>query len=289
MSAVVRDWRPDLIMRATAEFSSYVVAEAQSVPHVQVPMELMAIDEFVCTLVDEALAALGSQSGTTGLRTAPVLSLVPESLEDPNSWIVSTAHRFRDWQGNAGSDLGDWWTGIDAPLVYLTFGTVTASMGLFPDLYRVAIEAVAELPVRALVTLGEAGDPEVLGPLPANVHVERYWPQHPVTDGDARSDDQEPVGETGVAGAKCLVGGLPSAEHGHHDRLAGTGGHLETHPGQAVVVEAVLGVDRSPEVRLAAPSGRLRQVDGGLGRFPLAETASGILGKGRPSARAACG
>ena len=51
-------------------------------------------------------------------------------------------------------------------------------MGLFPDLYRAAIAAVAELPVRALVTLGEAGDPEILGPLPANVHVERYWPQH---------------------------------------------------------------------------------------------------------------
>ena len=90
MSAVVRDWRPDLIMRETAEFSSYVVAEAQGVPHVQVAMGLMAIDEFVCALVDEALAALGSQSGTTGLRTAPVLSLVPER----SAWRTPIAGSF---------------------------------------------------------------------------------------------------------------------------------------------------------------------------------------------------
>jgi MGT family glycosyltransferase len=63
-------------------------------------------------------------------------------------------------------------------LVYVTFGTVAASLGLFPGLYRAAIEAVANLPVRALVTLGEAWDPDALRPLPPNVHVERYWPQH---------------------------------------------------------------------------------------------------------------
>jgi len=180
MSAVVRDWRPDLIVRETAEFSSYVVAEEENVPHAKVAMGLMAIEEFVCAVIDDALAALGSQSGTTGLRTAPVLSLVPECLEDPNSRFVPTVHRFRDSQGNAGSDLGDWWSDINAPLVYVTFGTVAASMGLFPDLYRAAIAAVAQLPVRALVTLGEAGDPEILGPLPANVHVERYWPQQAI-------------------------------------------------------------------------------------------------------------
>jgi UDP:flavonoid glycosyltransferase YjiC (YdhE family) len=180
MSALVRDWRPDLIMRESAEFSSYVVAEAQGVPHVQVATGLMAIEEFVWARIDDALAALGSQSGTRGLRTAPVLSLVPDCLEDPNQRIVPTVHRFRDPQGIARSDLGDWWAETDLPLVYVTFGTVTASMGLFPDFYRAVIAAIAELPLRALVTLGEAGDPEILGPIPANVHVERYWPQQAI-------------------------------------------------------------------------------------------------------------
>jgi MGT family glycosyltransferase len=180
MAAVVRDWRPDLIMRETAEFSSYVVAEAQGIPHVQVAMGLTAVEEFAYPVIEEALGALGSRSGTAGLRAAPTLSLVPERLEDPESRTVAPVHRFRDRLVDTRSDLGDWWTGIEAPLVYVTFGTVAASMGLFPGLYRAAIAAVADLPVRALVTLGEAGDPDVLEPLPANVHVERYWPQHGV-------------------------------------------------------------------------------------------------------------
>jgi UDP:flavonoid glycosyltransferase YjiC (YdhE family) len=177
MAAAVRDWRPDLIMRETAEFSSYAVAEAEGIPHVQVAMGTTAIEEFAYPLISDALAALGSRSGTAGLRTAPILSLVPECLEDPESRTVRAVHRFRDRLVGAGTDLGDWWPGIDAPLVYVTFGTVAASMGLFPDLYRAAIAAVADLPVRALVTLGQAGDPDILGSLPANVHVERYWPQ----------------------------------------------------------------------------------------------------------------
>ena len=180
MAAAVGDWRPELIMRETAEFSSYVVAEAEGIPHVQVAMGMTVIEEFAYVLIDDALAALGSRSGTAALRTAPVLSLVPECLEAPDSRTVRAVHRFRDRLVNTGTDLGDWWTAIDAPLVYVTFGTVAASMGLFPHLYRAAIAAVADLPVRALVTLGEAGDPDILGSLPANVHVERYWPQHAI-------------------------------------------------------------------------------------------------------------
>ena len=178
MVAVVRAWRPNLIMRETAEFSSYVVAEAEGVPHVQVAMGMTAIEEFAYPLIDDALAALGSPSGSAGLRTAPMLSLVPECLEDPESRTARAIHRFRDRLVDVRTDLGDWWTSNDAPFVYVTFGTVAASIGLFPDLYRAAIAALADLPVRALVTLGEAADPDILGTLPANVHVERYWPQH---------------------------------------------------------------------------------------------------------------
>jgi MGT family glycosyltransferase len=141
-------------------------------------MGMTAIEEFAYPLIDDALAAIGSRSGAAGLRSAPMLSLVPECLEDPETRTGRAIHRFRDRLVDVTTDLGDWWTSIDGPFVYVTFGTVAASMGLFPDLYRVAIAAVADLPVRALVTLGEAGDPDIFGTLPANVHVERYWPQH---------------------------------------------------------------------------------------------------------------
>jgi MGT family glycosyltransferase len=58
----------------------------------------------------------------------------------------------------------------------VTFG----SIGFFPDFCRAVLTALADLPVRVSLTLGEAGDPEQLGPLPSNVHVERWWPQEQI-------------------------------------------------------------------------------------------------------------
>ena len=116
MAAVVDDWRPDLVMRETAEFSSYVVAESHGIPHVQVAMGLMAIEEFAYPLIDDALAALGAPSGTAGLRTAPVLNFVPECLEEAQSRAVPAVNRFRGWPASpARADLGDWWTDMGLP------------------------------------------------------------------------------------------------------------------------------------------------------------------------------
>jgi UDP:flavonoid glycosyltransferase YjiC (YdhE family) len=61
--------------------------------------------------------------------------------------------------------------------VYLTFGSVAGPLGYFPGLYRAAIDALADLPVRLLVTIGEPGDPAEVGPVPGNVHVERWVEQ----------------------------------------------------------------------------------------------------------------
>jgi UDP:flavonoid glycosyltransferase YjiC (YdhE family) len=78
--------------------------------------------------------------------------------------------------------LPDWWPGNDDPLVYVTFGSVTADPHLpyFPALYRAALDALASLPARVLVTIGNGSDPGRLGPVPRNCHVERWIPQDAV-------------------------------------------------------------------------------------------------------------
>ena len=72
--------------------------------------------------------------------------------------------------------------GEGEPLVYVSFGSVTAGghLPFYPALYRAAIEALAPLPARFLLTVGEERDHAELGALPPNVTVERWVPQDEV-------------------------------------------------------------------------------------------------------------
>ena len=58
--------------------------------------------------------------------------------------------------------------------MYVSFGTVAAGIGMFPDLYLAAAGALADVPARVLMTTGGSADPAALGLLPPNVHVERW-------------------------------------------------------------------------------------------------------------------
>lgn len=61
----------------------------------------------------------------------------------------------------------------EPPLVYVTFGTMFADDATL----SVVVEAVRQLDVRVLVTVGPHGDPAALGDQPANVFVTRYVAQ----------------------------------------------------------------------------------------------------------------
>ena len=182
MQAVAEQWRPDLILRETAEFASYLVAERTGTPHAQVAISVASFEEFIRPLADEPLRQLGSMGGSVGLLAAPRLTLVPASLDDEGEHPPRATHRFRyPAAADESAELPpEWWPDARAPLVYVTFGSVAAGIGFFPDFYRATLAALADLPVRILLTLGEAGAPEQLAPLPSNVHVERWWPQEQI-------------------------------------------------------------------------------------------------------------
>ena len=59
------------------------------------------------------------------------------------------------------------------PLVYVTFGTLLSN----DEALSTVVQALRDLPVRVIVTVGPAGDPASLGPQPSNVHLARYIPQ----------------------------------------------------------------------------------------------------------------
>jgi len=188
LRTIVEDWRPDIIVRETWEFASTLVAEMCGIPLVRVGLGVAAVEELsihlAAAVLDEARANLGLPPDPAGdrLRDTPYFTMVPEPLEDPAAAPPKLTHRFSPGAPAAAPPLTDWWPGNDDPLVYLTFGSVTAggSLPYFPALYRAAIDALAQVSARVLVTIGDSRDPDALGPLPPNVHVERWVPQDAV-------------------------------------------------------------------------------------------------------------
>jgi hypothetical protein len=122
-----------------------------------------------------AEAGLPSEPGGA-VRSVPTFSLSPPALEDPATPGPCGTLRFRPATA-AGGTLPDLWPGDERPLVHLTLGTVAPSTDLFPAVYRTAIEALAALPVRVLVTVGREADPAALGPLPPAVRALSWVPQ----------------------------------------------------------------------------------------------------------------
>jgi MGT family glycosyltransferase len=104
--------------------------------------------------------------------------MVPPALDDPAAPPAPPPLRFRAPRAHAAPAEAR--PGADGPLVYMTFGSVAASLGFHPDLYRRALAALADLPARVLVTTGADADPAELGPLPANARAERWVPQDQV-------------------------------------------------------------------------------------------------------------
>ena len=188
LRAIVEDWRPDVIVRDCWEYASTLVAELHGIPVARVALGLAAVEalsiELAAPAVDAARAELGLPPDPAGdrLRDTPFLTMLPEAIEDPAVPAPWPTHRFRHAVSADAPPLGDWWPGNDDPLVYVTFGSVTAGAHLpyFPALYRAAIDALAPLPVRVLLTIGNRREPQDLGPLPANVHVEEWVAQDAV-------------------------------------------------------------------------------------------------------------
>ena len=185
LNAIVEQWGPDVIVRESWEFASTIAAELHAIPLVRVALGLTSIEELsvaeAAASVDLVRVQRGLPSDPDGdrLRATPYFTAFPPALDQPVAPIAPVVHRLRAQAPGDIAPLGDWWPGNDDPLVYVTFGSVTAGAHLpyFPALYRAAIEALAPLPVRLLVTVGEDRDPADLAPWPANVHVEQWVPQ----------------------------------------------------------------------------------------------------------------
>ena len=107
-----------------------------------------------------------------------VLVPFPPSFRDPGFPLPPTAHALRHVSPDLPLDESElrWLAALtDKELVYVTLGTIFNQES--GDLFERIVEGVRDLPIDVVATVGRGLDPEVLGPQPPNVHVERYIPQ----------------------------------------------------------------------------------------------------------------
>lgn len=177
-------WRPDVVVRDPSEFGSAVAAEAAGLPSVRIAIGLSSVDEraiqFAAAAVDVIRQSAGLPPDPAGdaLRAEPCFSVFPASFEDPAAPGPRAEHRFADPTPSATvGGRPPWMPAGDGPLVYVTFGSVAGVLDLAVAAFRAALDALATLGLPALLTVGHAFDLDALGPVPANVRVERWVPQ----------------------------------------------------------------------------------------------------------------
>jgi UDP-N-acetylglucosamine transferase subunit ALG13 len=287
MRAAVRDWRPDVIVREPAEFASAVVAEEMGVSHVEVGVTLAASYLEMMSIAAEAVEAWGAGL-MANIADTPYLTLFPATVDDPALPAPRPLHRFRD---AAGADapvraLPDWWNGDDRPLVYVTFGSVTANVPTAVPIYDIAMEAVADLPARVLLTTG-ATDGSPLSAAPAShVHVARWVPQVDVL---AHARAVVCHGGSGTtlgalaAGVPLVVTPLFADQPQNGRRIAAVGAGINVEPGETGAIRSAIDPAALHDAiaRVLADetfTRTARAIAAEIGALPPADAALSVLG-----------
>jgi hypothetical protein len=281
----IRSVRPDVLLRETSEYGSALAAEAERVPQARFGIGLHAGEEMglrhVAAVLDEIRAAEGIalDPGAARMRRVPYLTWFPYSLEDPEDPGPTGAVRLRDpaWE-DAPAPLPDWWPGADPgwPVVYVTFGSVAGSFEGSGPIYAGALEAVAGLPVRVLLTTGRGLGPATLGPAAPNVRVEQWVRQAAVLGHAAAVVCHGGAGSTLgalAAGRPLVVVPLFADQPVNARRVEATGAGLSVSRDPAAIRAALERVLAEPSFADAA--GRLA---GEMRRHYAASDAAGVLG-----------
>lgn len=179
--ALVARWRPDMVVHEAAELAAPIVAAVLGVPTVNQGFGALVHPDRMSAASD-AVAPLWEKVGLSprpwaGSYDHLYLDIYPPSLRPPYGDYVTRRQSMRPIPYSAGlGDRAAEWSGDDdgQPLIYLTFGTVfNAPEGPF----RRALEGLATLGAKVLVTVGTSGDPDAFGSQPDHVIVTRYVPQ----------------------------------------------------------------------------------------------------------------
>ncbi|HEU5209429.1 MAG TPA: glycosyltransferase [Longimicrobiales bacterium] len=181
LAPVALEWRPDLVVADAAEFAGHIMAAELGVPSIT--------KGFGPLLPKRRVAAAGTEVAplwrSRGLEPRPFggaydhvyLDIYPPQLTSEDARHIPRRQLMCPLSDDGHTDMSSPLplpeSRHDAPLVYVTLGTVFSDVALLLAI----LAALSDLDARVLVTVGPRVDPADLGPQPTHVRVEQYVPQ----------------------------------------------------------------------------------------------------------------
>ena len=179
-------WEPDLILRESLEFASFVMAEKHGIPHARVAVHNNAVEgEIVghaADAMDRHLSAQGkgAQNGS-GLWSEPIYTSFPAGFDGDCKHAPENPPFRVNLNSGQQAVESDWRRKSEKPLVYITFGTVVGEASfVFDEVFDMALEAADALDAEVLMTTGPKVSAERFVRVPANVEVRSFVPQSSV-------------------------------------------------------------------------------------------------------------
>jgi UDP:flavonoid glycosyltransferase YjiC (YdhE family) len=179
----VDHWNPSLILSGRAELAGPTVGEHAGIPYASTSAgRVIGLREFIASTSKgrEALRrglGLGPDADGHALYRHLYLNFIPEMFIPDDGFSLSTRRdvrppAFEDPTGRAP----DWLLRLEpGSVIYVTLGSILGEV--WTDVFRIAIDAVADLGYSVIVTVGHRGNPDALSSPHRGVHVERYIPQ----------------------------------------------------------------------------------------------------------------
>lgn len=184
LARALEDWRPDLIVRETTECAGLMAAEIHGIRHIRHEIVNGRAEEAFGTEQLDAFNALRAAvslppAAPDHLAREVSVSAHPQALDATRRVNTLSPLRYlADRPAAADPEAGAEWRPVDGvPLVYATFGTVAGVNDRTKPVYRAAMAALAELPVRALFTTGANAVPDLFDHIAGNVSVRPFVPQ----------------------------------------------------------------------------------------------------------------
>jgi calicheamicin 3'-O-methyl-rhamnosyltransferase len=185
LEPIVERFRPDVVMHEWGEQAAAPIAVSRSIPHATVAFS-GALPEYAVPMVQEALEPLWSSFGLDRPSFSDMAGDVyfhpfPKSMGQAAPLDQAQELRPTTRSESAG-DLPEWLDafGRERKAIYVTAGTTLIVSAMAP--WRSLFEAVASLDADVLATVGPQISFDELGPIPSNVRVERFVPQHVVLE-----------------------------------------------------------------------------------------------------------